>query len=136
MKSYYLTLFALALVCGNTAAFAPQRGPSFSFSTALYSAFRPTQHKGESDMDFIKRITSPAGFKMAMEDDGISENNKNESEEAPKQVGNYQSIEEWDSERSSKGEMTWEQKAQFDGQRFGDQVRQDSILRRQLNSPF
>ena len=90
-------------------------------------------------MDFIKRITSPEGFaanNQAPMDD-ISEN-KNDSEETktPPKVGKYQSIEEWDSERDSKGEMTWEERAQFDGQRFGDQVRQDSILRRQLNSPF
>ena len=141
MKSY-LTLYALALVCGNTAAFAPHRA-SFSFRTELYSAFRPTQNKGESDVDFIKRITSPAGFaannqahKMSM--DEISENKTDSSEETktPKKVGKYRSIEEWDSERNSKGEMTWEERAQFDGQKFGDQVRQDSILRRQLNSPF
>jgi hypothetical protein len=136
MKSYWIVL-AFAFVCGNTAAFAPQR-PSFSSSTELYSAFRPTQNKGESDVDFIKRITSPEGFTTAQKmASGETPENKNSTEEtSPKKVGKYRSIEEWDSERNSKGEMTWEERAQFDGQRFGDQVRQDSILRRQLNSPF
>jgi hypothetical protein len=140
MKSY-LALFALALVCGNSpsAAFAPPQRPAFFFSTKLYSAFRPKQNKGESDMDFTKRITNQGGHtanqtnKMAM--DEISENN-NDSEETPKKVGKYQPIEEWDAERKLKGEMSWEERCQFDGQQFGDQVQQDTILRRQLNSPF
>lgn len=142
MKSYF-TLVALALACGNTAAFAPQRA-SFSFSTKLYSAaFRPKQNKGESDVDFIKRITSPAGFadsqsqsqKMAKEENSETTNDSEETK-TPKKAGKYQSIEDWDSQRNSKGEMTWEERAQFEGQKFGDQVKQDSILRRQLNSPY
>eukprot|EP00565_Helicotheca_tamesis_P006190 CAMPEP_0185723912 /NCGR_PEP_ID=MMETSP1171-20130828/585_1 /TAXON_ID=374046 /ORGANISM="Helicotheca tamensis, Strain CCMP826" /LENGTH=182 /DNA_ID=CAMNT_0028391681 /DNA_START=160 /DNA_END=708 /DNA_ORIENTATION=+ len=60
------------------------------------------------------------------------------SEEPPKKKG-YQRAEEWEAElnerRKGKGSgMTWEEKVQFDGQRFGNQIRQDAILRKHLGS--
>ena len=49
----------------------------------------------------------------------------------------YRPVEEWDAEqkeKAEKGEQTWEQRAQFDGQRYGNQYRQNEILRHHLNT--
>lgn len=86
----------------------------------LYSEF--VQLRGESDIAFIKRITSSPPV----------EHKKNNTNTTQKVVGKYQSIEEWDAERNDKGELTWEEKAQFDGQRYGNQVRQNDILSKHL----
>mmetsp|Transcript_8636 Transcript_8636/g.13314 ORF Transcript_8636/g.13314 Transcript_8636/m.13314 type:complete len:127 (-) Transcript_8636:1620-2000(-) len=46
--------------------------------------------------------------------------------------GGYQRIEEWDKEHTQN--LSWEEKVQFDGQRFGNQVNQNEILRKNLKS--
>ena len=76
---------------------------------------------------------------MNQQKDGISGGDKssvdnNDDDKDSKPVGKYQSIEEWDAERNAKGELSWEEKVQFDGQRFGNQLKQDSILRRHLGT--
>jgi hypothetical protein len=44
----------------------------------------------------------------------------------------YQRAEEWDAEQRAKSKGSWEERVQFDGQRFGNQVKQDAILRQHL----
>eukprot|EP01083_Nonionella_stella_P215775 776283_1 len=44
----------------------------------------------------------------------------------------YVPIEQWDADRS-KDSMSWEEKVQFDGQRFGNRVNQNEILRNNIN---
>lgn len=47
----------------------------------------------------------------------------------------YQRVEEWDAElreRKAKGELSWEERVQFDGQRHGNQFLQNEILRKNL----
>lgn len=105
------------------------------------------QLPGESNTDFIKRITSQSddfmdqqkakAKKMTMPSRrGKSSSNESITEEgeSDKPKGKYQRIEEWDAEKKANGELAWEQKVQFDGQRFGNQVKQDSILRRHLGT--
>ena len=66
-----------------------------------------------------------------------SDDEGGESEElAPKNKtkGGYQRIEEWDAEQKSRGSMTWDEKCMWDGQRHGNQVRQNDILIRNMHS--
>ena len=55
----------------------------------------------------------------------------------PKQkTGGYQRVEDWDAEQKRKkanGELSWEERVQFDGLREGNQVKQNDILRKNLN---
>lgn len=45
----------------------------------------------------------------------------------------YVPIEQWDEERS-KDSMSWEERVQYDGQKFGNRFQQNEILRKNLNS--
>ena len=85
------------------------------------------QRSNEKDIDFIKRITNQSP--------------PSPSPSAPakkKQVkkGKYQRIEEWDEERkkSNGKELTWEERVQFEGRQYGNQVRQNDILTRNLHT--
>jgi len=55
------------------------------------------------------------------------------SSSPPKTKKGYVPIEQWDKERSD-DEMAWEQKVQFDGQRYGNKFNQNEILRKNLKS--
>ena len=61
------------------------------------------------------------------------------SDEVPKQEKKktkYVRVEEWDEELKKKKDgsgMTWEEKVQFDGLRYGNQVIQNDILQKNLN---
>jgi hypothetical protein len=106
---------------------------SISPTTRLYSNIRFQQQPGESDIAFIKRLT-----KESAEADTASNNDteviaKNQDEEKKPKKGKYQRIEEWDAERKANGELSWEEKVMFDGQRHGNQVRQNDILTRNLH---
>lgn len=47
----------------------------------------------------------------------------------------YQRVEDWDREQKAKAaETSWEERVQYEGQRFGDGFRQNEILRHHLNS--
>mmetsp|Transcript_17516 Transcript_17516/g.43058 ORF Transcript_17516/g.43058 Transcript_17516/m.43058 type:complete len:138 (-) Transcript_17516:60-473(-) len=98
-------------------------------TTVLSNAFE--QLPGESDIDFIERVTSNS--KAFMEESASAQSEEEEPKEK-KPKGKYQRIEEWDEERKAKGEMSWEEKVRFDGQRHGNQVRQNDILLRNLHS--
>ncbi len=54
-------------------------------------------------------------------------------EENKVKKGGYVSIEEWDETRSS-DDLSWEEKVQFDGQKFGNRYNQNEILRKNLKS--
>ena len=55
-----------------------------------------------------------------------------ESSQPPKKKNGYVPIEQWDEQRE-KDMMAWEQKVQFDGQRYGNRFNQNEILRSNLN---
>jgi hypothetical protein len=101
------------------------------------------QQPGESDIAFIKRITmtnnnaTPAKqvnkLSLALDE---SATNATHTDNSNHTRGVYQRIEEWDEERKAKGELTWEETVQFDGQRFGNRVRQNHILRHHIGTFF
>jgi hypothetical protein len=112
-----------------------------STTTALYAASPVFQQlPGESDLQFIKRMTATP-FVMTTTNNATTASTTTSTNTAtmeppkPKTTkGNYQPIEEWDAERKSSGEMTWEETVQFEGQRLGNQVRQNDILNRNLHT--
>ena len=80
-------------------------------------------------MNFIKRLTSqaPPPPPPAV----------NKATTTPTPTKGYQRIEDWEAEQEASrknGTMTWEQRVQFDGLRNGNQIRQNDILMRQINS--
>jgi hypothetical protein len=110
--------------------------PNASFFT-LHATFE--QRPGENTTDFIKRITNESNELLnkqkkgwSPDDADINKGNSNDNDSKP--VGKYQRIEEWDAERTAKGELSWEEKVQFEGQKYGNQLKQDSILRRHLGT--
>jgi hypothetical protein len=108
--------------------------PNASF-LILHAEFE--QLPGENTTDFIKRITNQSNELLNKQKKGpgiISKGSTSNDDDDSKPVGKYQRIEEWDAERTAKGEMSWEEKVQFEGQKYGNQVKQDSILRRNLGT--
>lgn len=96
------------------------------------------QHPGERDIDFIKRITSNTNAMVNESKAAASPSSMpttSNSTDVDKKVV-YKRIEEWDEERMANGELSWEEKVQFDGQRFGNQVKQDHILRHHIGTFF
>jgi hypothetical protein len=60
-----------------------------------------------------------------------SDDNVDDSPTLPKKKG-YVPIEQWDADRK-KDSMSWEEKVQYDGQRFGNRVNQNEILRNNIH---
>ena len=100
-------------------------------------------------MEFFKRIQQAASDPVAFEKMALGKDDKKQQspveqeattdgEEPPKKKkSGYVRAEEWDAqvkERQKKGEYTWEEKVQFEGQKFGNQFNQNEILRRNLKS--
>ena len=49
----------------------------------------------------------------------------------------YQRAEDWDAEvkaRQKRGEYTWEERVQFEGQKYGNRVNQNEILKKNLKA--
>jgi len=73
------------------------------------------------------------------DDDDNSEENAQDTEPSTtptQKTGGYQRVEDWDAEQKRKkanGELSWEERVQFDGLREGNQVKQNDILRKNLN---
>jgi hypothetical protein len=103
------------------------------------------QRPGESNADFFKRIHEMSQdaetFERTVLNDqkgvGAAVGNATSAPHCDassqasvaKKKGTYQRAEDWEAEQNENGKSTWDQKVQFDGQRLGNQVRQDSILR-------
>ena len=106
---------------------------------------RSSTGRKQFSADELERLKEAARCPEAFE--RLSLNMKSESgdgekpEEATtpknkKKGGGYQRIEDWDADQKSRkdGSMTWEEKCMFDGQRHGNQVRQNDILIRNLHT--
>uniref|UniRef100_A0A7S4ALM6 Uncharacterized protein n=1 Tax=Pseudo-nitzschia australis TaxID=44445 RepID=A0A7S4ALM6_9STRA len=163
LLSCHRSASAFLMTTANAMATAPSNAPSnarsptsslifpkFADATffVLHAGFE--QLPGESSTAFIKRITSQSGNFLEEQNSktrkltspssrknstsNYSSGNDEESDEAKKPIGKYQSIEDWDAEQKEKGVMSWEEKVQFDGQRFGNQLKQDKILSRHLGT--
>jgi hypothetical protein len=61
------------------------------------------------------------------------EEEKKRKKEVLKQKKGYVPIEKWDEDRK-KDNLSWEEKVQFDGQRFGNKFQQNEILKKNLKS--
>jgi hypothetical protein len=149
-----MTVFRVLLIAVSLVAL-----PHHSVAFVRPAAFRPSrvsmmmgvldQLPGESDSAFMKRLmniaSDAATFEKAVMESNTTEEAKHEHhgrfqpgnhpfEEAPKTKlkGAYQRVEDWDRER--KENISWEERVQFDGQRYGNQVNQDDILRHHLHT--
>lgn len=85
-----------------------------------------------------KKVDSRSGTLPSSEinDQSLNNNNDNESNDnndTTKKKNGYIPIEQWDQNRS-KDDLSWEEKVQFDGQRFGNRFQQNEILRKNLKS--
>jgi hypothetical protein len=147
MTLFRVLLIAVSLVAlpHHSAAFVR---PVFRSSRVSMMMGVLDQLPGESDSDFMKRLmniaSDAATFEKAVMESNTTEETKREKHgrfqpgnhphEAPKTTkkGAYQRVEDWDRER--KESMSWEEKVQFDGQRYGNQVKQDDILRHHLHT--
>ena len=78
--------------------------------------------------DLARKQTSSANSNNA------AQSSSEEISKTPKPTSSYQRIEDWEAERKAKARatMSWEERVQFDGQRYGDQYRQNEILRKNL----
>jgi hypothetical protein len=117
---------------------SPSLPSSKQSNTLLYgsSSDQFKQKPGESDIAFIKRITNNSQQLIQQTTSTSTNSTSADDSISEKPVGKYQRIEEWDSERKANGQLTWEEKVQFDGQRFGNQVKQDHILRHHIGTFF
>lgn len=111
----------------------------------------------ESDIDFYKRIQEVAGdsktfeqFTLAKRSSSLSSaaapptnaisnsTTKDSTVSSPGVVkrGGYQRVEEWHEEQTTRhgGQMSWEERVQFDGLRHGNQIQQNEILRQHLRT--
>ena len=136
-RTLYFLLSALCIiVCHQSAsaflassATATSNARSSTSSVVIHAAFE--QLPGESTTDFIKRVTSQSKELLDKQQKTGQPINATDTGEPKKPRGKYQRIEEWDAEQKAKG-LSWEEKVQFDGQRYGNQVKQNDILRRHL----
>ena len=112
------------------------------------------QLPGESSLDYMKRLSAIASDPKLFEESvlrastGVEEStnttNNSSSFAEPtmtttekKKKRGYVRAEEWDQERNAKAQeegMSWEERVQYDGQRFGNQFQQNEILRKNLKA--
>ena len=99
-------------------------------------------------MEFFKRIQKAASDPVAFERMALGKDEKEKkaepvedssdnNDDAPKKKSGYVRAEEWDAQvkaRQKKGEFTWEERVQFEGQRQGNQFNQNEILRKNLKA--
>ena len=121
----------------------------FKGSGPLRALRRRLSDHSTSDDDYMKRLQDaardPVAFeKFVMAKDEVVDNNDDDEGTKPQGVDDnsamnpikkkgYQRIEEWDAQRT-KDDMSWEERVQFEGRRFGNQYQQNEILRRNLKS--
>lgn len=125
---YFCFLFILGWIAATCHGFLHNIHRTRSSQLFLDSRFQ--QKRGESDIDFIKRLTAESAATTAAASNGTEQ----EQQEGKPKKGSYQRIEEWDAERKASGELSWEEKVMFDGQKHGNQVRQNDILNRNLHT--
>jgi hypothetical protein len=91
------------------------------------ASFEKAVMAGDSyDHELVATAKHSNGYKRADDNDS--------SLPTKKKKGTYQRAEEWDAERKANGTMTWEEKVQWEGQRHGNRVNQNDILRHHLNT--
>jgi hypothetical protein len=146
-RFYSLILFFSST--GRTGAFlawprATENSMKDSKSGPLFGKSFLEQKPGESDIQFFKRIQSAASDSATFERMVLGNDNRGkkeaetarESESSNKSNSTgYQRVEDWDAEikaRQKKGEYTWEERVKFEGQKYGNGVNQNEILKKNL----
>jgi hypothetical protein len=140
MQQMKLSVYAalLLLLLGTADAFSPARLASFQAATSTVVAMAPPREEEteETKTEYLLRLQEAARDPKKFEQ-FVMKKDDVEPEPAPavepKKGGGYQRIEEWDAQRS-RDDMSWEERVQFDGQRNGNQFRQNEILRRNLKA--
>ena len=97
-------------------------------SCTRHSYQRALQEAAKDQKSFEEFVSLNPSFEAF-----VSRNLPKQSENQPteKEKIGYVPIEEWD-DALSKEEISWEEKVQFDGQRYGNKFRQNDILRKNL----
>eukprot|EP00548_Thalassiothrix_antarctica_P002787 CAMPEP_0194135976 /NCGR_PEP_ID=MMETSP0152-20130528/6030_1 /TAXON_ID=1049557 /ORGANISM="Thalassiothrix antarctica, Strain L6-D1" /LENGTH=118 /DNA_ID=CAMNT_0038832445 /DNA_START=123 /DNA_END=479 /DNA_ORIENTATION=- len=70
-------------------------------------------------------------FLMKTENEDDEEENKM-CKKDNKENNEYQRIEDWDANRKQNDTVSWEERVQFDGQKYGNKVQQNDILNKNL----
>lgn len=91
------------------------------------------RNEGETNDEYMRRMQEAASDPIKWEKFVMNQKNDEEEKPKPKKKGVYQRIEEWDAQRT-KDDMSWEERVQYDGQRFGNGFEQNEILRKNLKS--
>jgi hypothetical protein len=113
----------------------------------------PPRLKGESSEAYFQRLTAAAADPDAFErlalqkaEDGsipsgtlASQNQQDDDDTMPNNNTRrkYVRVEEWEEEQQRKrrnGQLSWEERVAFDGQRHGNRFNQNEILRHHLNA--
>lgn len=151
VRAYTLHSFSPSFITARNGYIRPQS------SMVAMSMSMLNRQEGESKDEFFKRITAaasdPKAFEQFVASDGdieptraiggeknkgriIHAVNDDSSSSSNKTVTGYVRAEEWDRQLQEKKKnmknLSWEERVQFDGQRYGDQFNQNEILRHNL----
>jgi hypothetical protein len=123
-----LPYVVLAIVSATRAQafFLPLQGTTHGTTNGNQRVFLPSSES----FTFVK----PLSMVLSSTFESVHNNTSCTESDPQNHRRGYQRIEEWDEEEKTKGVNAWGQKVQFDGQRFGNQVRQNDILQRHLHS--
>lgn len=112
----------------------PKRSRPSIISTLQIFASDP---KKNLNLEELQKVASdPTAFEAYVLQGRVEEKKKiEENQSQPKTNGTkgYVPIEQWDKERK-RDDMTWEERVQFDGQKFGNRFNQNEILRHNLKT--
>lgn len=153
-RSLFLILAAVFVGRGDAFQLAPTFIARHSSQTALHMGALD-QQAHESDKAFMRRLmemaSDAASFEKAVmagdcydkelalsskqrQTNGYQRANDTDFPQTKAKNGAYQRVEDWDADRQANGTMTWEEKVQWEGQRNGNRVNQNDILRHHLNT--
>lgn len=163
-SSLGLVLVLVLASFGVAAAFVPLHDASnrrrFGSDSSSLSSFLDRLH-GESEDAYFRRATAAASDSATFERtvlgqeqeknkpavtaaqvngkrNGMTDGDHDDTgSDAPKPKKGYVRAEEWEAEeqrRKKNGELTWEERVQFEGQQYGNRVNQNDILRHHLNA--
>lgn len=93
------------------------------------------KEEGKSDASSSSTTTTTKTSGYIPPNQSAPTNNTNNNNDASPKRG-YVPIEQWNEEQVQKaknGTLSWEERVQFDGQRYGDKFQQNEILRKHLN---
>ena len=92
------------------------------------------QHQAKQQSPSSQRDTNISDTTYDSVSNSTSTDSAESSSPSQKKKG-YVPIEQWDENRSKNPDkLSWDEKVQFDGQRFGNQFKQNEILRKNLKS--